>query len=199
MEDFEAHEYFQSGADSRFHNNARVTDAVIQNIATSRGNTLVTISYRDCSTCRVQNEVVLIVSRDTAIRDERGRNIPARDLEPGMIIDAVFSQNMTRSLPPQAQAFQIRVKSRQPTFATTVGRILEINTREQFIRTISDANPSSIVRFNITPETRILDPIGRSISLSDLFPGLRVRVEHAAFMTASIPPQSPAFMIRIIR
>lgn len=88
---------------------------------------------------------------------------------------------------------------RDATFDTTIGRILEVNTREQFIRTISDANPTSIIRFNVSPETRILDPIGRRIPLSNLFPGLRVRVEHATFMTASIPPQSPAFLIRIIR
>ena len=116
-----------------------------------------------------------------------------------MTIDASFSGTMTRSIPPQAQAFQIRVKDRQPTFDTTIGRILEVNTEEQFIRTISDANPASIIRFNLSPETRILDPFGRTIPLSNLFPGLRVRVEHATFMTASIPPQSPAFLIQIIR
>jgi hypothetical protein len=40
---------------------------------------------------------------------------------------------------------------------------------------------------------------GRRIRLSDLFSGLRVRVEHATFMTASIPPQTFAFVIQVIR
>lgn len=180
-------------------NSIHVTDAMIQSVTTDRGTVFVTIEYNDCAACQKQTQATLVVTQSTRILDERGRSIRSRDLEPGMIIDAVFSQNMTRSLPPQAQAFQIRVKSRQPVFATTIGRILEVNTREQFIRTISDTNPTSIIRFNISPETRILDPIGRRISLSNLFPGLRVRVEHATFMTASLPPQSPAYTIRIIR
>ena len=190
---------FQLPGNFPFRDNIRVTDAVIQTITTDRGTSFVTIEYNDCATCRNRMQVTLIVNRDTIIRDERGRNIPARDLEAGMLIDATFSQAMTRSIPPQAQAFQIRVKRRRSTFSTTIGRILEVNTREQFLRTISDANPASIVRFNISPETRILDPIGRPIPLSNLFPGLRVRVEHATFMTASIPPQSPAFLIQVIR
>lgn len=183
----------------RFRNTIRVTDAVIQNIMADRGNTFVTISYRDCPTCRVQHEVTLIVNRYTEIRDERGRIIPAGTLERGMVIDAVFSQNMTRSIPPQAQAFQIRVRRTPQAFDTTVGRILDVNTRGQFIQTISDANPASIIRFNLSPDTRIFDPLGRRISLSNLIPGLRVRVEHATFMTASIPPQTTAFVIRVIR
>lgn len=180
-------------------NSIHVTDALIQSVTTDRGTAFVTIEYNDCAACQKQTQVTLIVTQNTRILDERGRSIRSGDLEPGMRIDATFSENMTRSIPVQTQAFQIRIRSRQPVFATTIGRILEVNTREQFIRTISDANPTSIIRFNILPETRILDPIGRRISLSNLFPGLRVRVEHATFMTASLPPQSPAYTIRIIR
>lgn len=180
----------------------RVTDAVIREIFRDRGTTFVTIEYNDCSTCRNQNpnqRVTLILNRDTRIRNERGRTISASDLEPGMIIDAVFSEAMTRSIPPQAQAFEIRVKNTPLPFDTTYGRIAEVNTRGQFILTISNANPSSIIRFNISPQTRILDPLGREISLSRLVPGLRVRVQHATFMTASIPPQTTAFVIQIVR
>ncbi|MGN1084843.1 MAG: hypothetical protein ACI4QX_07555 [Lachnospiraceae bacterium] len=192
-------ENFQPNDNFSFRDNLRVTDAVIQSITTNRGTTFVTIEYDDCSSCRSKTQVTLVVGRNTVIRNERGRTIPAEDLETGMVIDAVFSQNMTRSIPPQAQAFQIRVKNAPPSFHTTEGRILEINTREQFIRTVSNRNPASVIRFNLSPETRIFDPIGRRISLSNLFPGLRVRVEHAAFMTASIPPQTTAFVIRVIR
>ena len=149
---------FQLPGNFPFRDNIRVTDAVIQSVTTDRGTAFVTIEYNDCATCRNRMQVTLIVNRDTVIRDERGRNIPARDLEAGMLIDATFSQAMTRSIPPQAQAFQIRVKRRRSTFSTTIGRILEVNTREQFLRTISDANPASIVRFNISPETRRVTP-----------------------------------------
>ena len=195
----ENNEDFQLRHPFPFRDSTRVTDALIQSVTTDRGTTFVTIEYNDCSACRNRMQVTLVVNRNTMIRDERGRDIPAKDLEPGMVIDAIFSQTMTRSIPPQAQAFQICIKKRPPAFATTTGRILDVNSQEQFIRVLHDSIPSSVIRFNITPETRILDPIGRQISLSNLFPGLRVRVEHASFMTASLPPQSPAFVIQVIR
>ena len=37
--------------------------------------------------------------------------------------------------------------------------------------------------------------IGRRTDFSGLIPGLRVRIRHASFMTASIPPQTTAFEI----
>lgn len=199
MENFQNHQTPEPNNNFSFQDNIRVADAVIQNVTADRNAALVTISYNDCPACRPQTQVTLIVNGNTDIRNRDGRNIPAGNLEPGMTIDAVFSRNMTRSIPPQAQAFQIRVKNPEPDFSTTVGRILEVNTRGQFILTISNGNPSTAIRFNVTPETRILDPIGRTIPLSNLIPGLRVRVEHAIFMTLSLPPQTTAFTIRVIR
>ena len=173
----------------------RVRDAIIEEIFTERGTTFITIRYGNPSVERV----TLIVNRDTRITDENGRRISARELREGFVIDATFSETMTRSIPPQSQAFRIRVVSRPREFDITIGRILQVNPREQFITTISTPSRASIIRFNVTPETRILDLFGRPIGFNRLVPGLRVRVEHANFMTASIPPQSPAFVIRVIR
>lgn len=178
-------------------NSISVTDAVIQNITANRSTTFVTIGYENCSACQNQTQVTLIVNKQTEIHNERGKAIPAENLESGMIINAIFSKNMTRSIPPQAQAFQICVQNTPQAFETTSGCILEVNRRGQYIRTISNGKPSSIIRFNISPETRIFDKSGKRISFSDLTPGLHVRVEHANFMTASIPPQTSAFTIRV--
>ena len=180
-------------------NTIRVFDAVIEAISRDRGTTLVTISYNNCIGCAGSSgRVRLVVDQDTTVQDERGRNIRANELERGMIVDASFSSAMTRSIPPQAQAFFIRVNRRANQTQTTVGRILEVNTRNNFILVLRNQNPSSAIRFNISPDTVILDPFGRRISLSSLVPGFRVRVEHATFMTASIPPQTTAFTVRII-
>lgn len=183
------------------NNVIRVFNALITNISRSRNDTLVTISYNDCPDCtRPVDTIVLAVNRDTIIRDERGRSIGADELETGMTINASFSSAMTRSIPPQAQAFRIRVIRRSNrNRQTTMGRIIEVNRRNEYIVTISSRNPSSIIRFNLSPDTIILDASGRRIRLSMLFPGLQVRVEHANFMTASIPPQTTAFVIQIIR
>ena len=178
----------------------RVFSAVIEDIFRDRNATLVTISYNDCIGCTGRsNRVRLVVNQETDLYDERGRSIRVGELERGMTVDASFSSAMTRSIPPQAQAFFIRVTGRANRTETTIGRILEVNTRNNFILVLRNQNPASAIRFNITNSTTILDPFGRRTSLSNLIPGLRVRVEHASFMTTSIPPQTTAFTVQVIR
>lgn len=178
-----------------------VFNAVITEVTREGNTTFATIRFNDCIGCVGSTDTVrLVVNRDTIIRDERGRNIRPNELERGMTIDASFSSAMTRSIPPQAQAFLIQVTGRRSNQSdTSTGRIIEVNTRNDFILVLRNQNPSSVIRFNISPTTVILDPIGRRIRLSSLSPGFRVRVEHATFMTASIPPQTTAFTVQIIR
>lgn len=178
----------------------RVFSAVIREISRERNTTFVTIAYNNCVGCGSPSGTVrLVVNQETTILNERGRNIRAGELERGMTVDADFSSAMTRSIPPQAQAFFIRVTRRVNQTETTIGRIIEVNTRNNFILVLRNQNPSSAVRFNISPGTVILDPFGRRTNLSSLRAGFRVRVEHASFMTASIPPQTTAFTVQIIR
>ena len=139
------------------------------------------------------------MTQSTRIWDEKGRPISVRQLEIGMMIDTVFSNAMTKSIPPQAEAFQIKVVLRQSRRNIIEGRIGQVDVRNQYILVLRSNSPASVIRFNIAPETRIFDWFGRPISLENLFPGLRVQVEHANFMTASIPPQTTAFVIRVIR
>ena len=178
----------------------RVFSAVIEEISRDRNTTLVTVAYNDCIGCgRSSGSVRLVVNQDTTIQDERGRNIRAGELRRGMSVDASFSSAMTRSIPPQSQAFFIRIVRGAAQTLTTTGRIIEVNTRNNYFLVLRNQNPTSAVRFNISPGTVILDFFGRRTSLSSLRPGFRVRVEHASFMTASIPPQTTAFTVRIIR
>lgn len=178
----------------------RVFSALIEEISRDRGTVFVTISYTNCAGCSSPSDTVrLVVSQDTDIYDEQGRSIRPSELERGMTVDASFSSAMTRSIPPQAQAFFIRVIARPMQPVTTTGRIAEVNTRSNFIIVLTSQNPASAIRFHILPDTSILDPFGRRIRLSALRPGMRVRVEHASFMTAGIPPQTTAFTVQIIR
>ncbi len=174
--------------------------AVVEEVARDRNTVFITISYHACIGCTGPAETVrLVAGRDTAVYDERGRRIRAGELERGMIVDASFSSAMTRSIPPQAQAFFIRITGRADRTETTSGRIAEVNTRNSFLLVLTGPNPASAIRFQIKPETVILDLFGRRIPLASLRPGLRVRVEHATFMTASIPPQTTAFTVQVIR
>lgn len=184
-----------------------ISNAVIREITRDRDVFLVTVVHRGRPRRedqrregqRREEEIRLVVTRETRIFDTNRRRLRPSELEVGMVIDALISNAMTRSIPPQARAFEIVVIERRQSRQETVGRIVQVNTRNNYILTISSRNASSIIRFNVGPETVILDMFGRRIRLSDLFSGLRVRVEHGTFMTASIPPQTMAFVIQVIR
>jgi hypothetical protein len=176
-----------------------VQNALIEEVIIDRGVGRVTISYGVLGEFNIthMNVVTLIVGRQTVIRDQFGQNLSLRDLTEGMTINAVFSSAMTRSIPPQAQAFRITVID-DMDFDVTVGRVLRVDLANRFLYTGMAQDPLSQMRFVITPSTLILNKRGSRISLRDLRPGQRVRVEHATFQTASIPPQTTAFRIQVL-
>lgn len=177
-----------------------VADAIIESISRDNNNTLVTIYYTDCANCRPMDRTIrLVVGRNTLIFDEAGNSVPASQLRTGMTINAAFSSAMTRSIPPQSNAFMIRIMQRPLPDSVTVGRIIDIDRQNRNFTTIGDNNRSSIIRFNVPEDARIFDIAGRPMNFSRLMPGMRVRVRHASFMTASIPPQTTASEIRVIR
>lgn len=80
-----------------------------------------------------------------------------------------------------------------------IGRIINVDRRLRTFTAINDRNLSSAIRFNIPANARIFDLFGRPMDFSRLTQGLRVQVRHASFMTPSIPPQTTAFVVRVIR
>lgn len=186
---------------TRQNNNViRVEDALIEEISIYNRTSYVTISYGvmgDFSMIHMQL-LVLIVSQDTIIRNQFGQNMSARDLREGMIIDAEFSSAMTMSIPPQARAFRITVKRNERSSIVSEGRVLNVDTRNNFLYTGFYNDLSSLRRFVITNSTTIRNRRGKQIRLQDLRLGQMVRVEHATFQTPSIPPQTTAFSVRVI-
>lgn len=173
----------------------QITNATIQTVESGRGGSFVVVSHsRD-------NQVIrLNVTGNTVITDENSNRIPLTDLRPGMTVNAAFSNATTRSIPPQAAAYLIQVIRRpQNNNNITVGRIVDINRQNRSFTTMTGNNVSSIVRFNVADNAQILNGFGRPMNFSGLMPGLRVRVRHAGFMTASIPPQTTAFEVRVVR
>lgn len=206
-----------------------ISNGRIINISTERENTFVTVTYRDNSENR-QNEqtVVLVVGPRTIILNSNGNLVSASALRVGMTINATISSAMTRSNPPQSNAYLIVTirqfgqgpgpkppEPRPPRPQTprpqpprpqpqprpedvTVGNIINVERNNRSFTTISDRDFSSIIRFNVPENTPIFDRAGRPINFSRLTPGMRVRVRHANFMTASIPPQTTAFEISVL-
>jgi len=64
--------------------------------------------------------------------------------------------------------------------------------------TITGQNFSTVTRFHVPEEARILNRKGRPMDFSDLMLGMRAQVRHANFMTASIPPQTTAYEVRVL-
>jgi hypothetical protein len=180
--------------------NIRVRDALIEDIFQDRNAGYVTISYGEMGNFNMIHIMVveLLVSQSTLIRNESGRNLRLRDLEVGMTVDAEFSNMMTASEPPKASAYEIIVVNETKSSNVKVDKIIEVDVRNSFFVTGNPNNPNNQIRFNVSPDTIILDRRGNRISLRDLRSGQRVRVEHASFMTFSIPPQTTAYRVQVI-
>ena len=146
----------------------------------------------------MERTVVLVVGPRTLIFAENGMPLPARALRVGMIIDATISSAMTRSNPPQANAYIIRIVRRGQQESVTTGRILNVDRSGSNFTIMRGQNRNNIIRFNVNGNTRILGRNGRPMPFSRLMPGMQVRVRHADFMTASIPPQTTAFEVRVL-
>lgn len=177
----------------------QLTDGRIEEVEADRGNSFLIVSYGACENCDNRNQTIrLNVGSNTLILDENNNRLSVNELKKDMIINAAYSPVTTRSIPPQAAAFVIQVVKRPSDANTTIGRIVDIDRQNRSMTVINGGNLSSAVLFNVADDAQILNVFGRPMSFSNLVPGLRVWVRHAAFMTASIPPQTTAFEIRVL-
>lgn len=86
-----------------------ITNGRIDNIDRQGNTTFVMVSYRDNRNQQREQNVRLVVGNNTIILNENGNTIRVRELRTGMMINAVVSSAMTRSIPPQTTAFEVRV------------------------------------------------------------------------------------------
>ena len=176
-----------------------LSNGTIENISSDRGTMFVTVTYRrGLSNRRTDETVRLVVTPRTVIFHTNGVPVSATALRVGMTINATFSSAMTRSIPPQATAYTIWIIRNPQSDNIIIGRILDINRNDSNFTTISDRDTSTIIRFNVSNDTMIFDRFGRPMRFSGLSSGMRVQVRHANFLTASIPPQTTAFEIRVL-
>lgn len=177
----------------------QITNGRVEAVETGRNGSFVLVSSRDCPNCGRDQTIRLNFGSNTVIMDENSSRIPLTELRVGMTVNAAFSNATTRSIPPQAAAYVIQVVGRPRGDNVTVGRIVDVDRQNRSFTTVSDGNISSIMRFNVADNAQIFNAMGRPMNFAGLVPGLRVRVRHAAFMTMSIPPQTTAFEVRVVR
>lgn len=179
----------------------RVRDAKIEDIFRDRNAGYVTISYGIIGDFNMINIelITLLVGQNTIIQNEVGEELLLRDLEVGMMVNAEFSSMVTASIPPQSSAYRITVLGDEDwdTYVK-VDRVLIVDSDDSYFMTGNANDINSQIRFNVSPTTLILDRRGNSISLLSLRPGQMVRVEHASYMTFSIPPQTTAYLVQVL-
>lgn len=176
-----------------------ISNAIIEDITSERNTTFVTVTYTNRQDNRRNEQTVrLVVGPRTIILNANGSPVQSNALRRGMTINAAISSAMTRSIPPQSTAYLIRIVGRQRPDNITIGNILDVGRNNRSFTTISDRDFSTIIRFNVPENAMIFDRLGRPMNFSRLTPGMRVRIRHADFMTASIPPQTTAFEVRVL-
>ena len=178
-----------------------VENALILEVAANTERTgyiLISFGASDENNMIYMQEVRLNVGNNTIIIDEKGISLNLYDLNKGMRIDADFSSAMTRSIPPQSQAYRIVVLQEEASVNITTDRVVSVDTNNGFLLTGNPYDMYDQMIFTVSDETVILDQNNNSIPLEAIQPGQMVQVEHAIFQTLSIPPQSPAYRVQVL-
>ena len=177
----------------------RISNATIEEISRDRNNTLLTAVYRERKNNRGEEQRIrMVAGPGTVVVNRNGARGMISDITVGTMVNAIVSEAATRSIPPQAEAFFIEIVKEGMDKSTTIGRIIDIDRTGRTITTISDGDFTSIIKFNIPENIPIMNRMGREMDFNALFPGMRVEIQHGNFMTASIPPQTTAYEIKVL-
>lgn len=129
------------GTLSRRGNISQITNAFVEEVNafsnTSTGYIIVSYAASPGQQSDNIQMLRLNINRNTVILDSSGQVISLSEIRPQTWINAVFSSAMTRSIPPQANAFLIMVQKRRPQIeiATSIGRIASIDAANGFLYT----------------------------------------------------------------
>lgn len=178
-----------------------VKNALVEEMYTSNSRTgYLIISYAVAGENDMVNMelVQLNVGWDTILIDQFGETISLCSILEGTYVNAAFSTVMTRSIPPQSNAYRIIAMLEVTSYVVTTDRIVRIDLENHFVYTGNPNDESGQIRFLITNATQILDQNGTPVTQADLVPGEMVRIKHSRLQTASIPPQINAYVIEML-
>lgn len=194
--------YDNRGTMSQTGSVMRIDNALVEEISSSnRDSGYIVLSYAipEANGTIFIDLLRLNISRRTVILNSFGLPMCLCDIREDMWIDAVFSPAMTRSIPPQSNAFLI-VARREPQSSVTVTTdwIAKIDADNRFLYTGNPYDINSQIRFVVSDSTSVNDRNGNPIDFRSLRSGQMVSITHPDFMTASIPPQTTAYHIQLL-
>lgn len=168
------------------------SEAIIKAIEKDEDGTRVLITPIDEDSM----DIMLNVFEDT--------KIDLDSLKEGDTVIATYSKAMTRSIPPQSSAIEIKKEETSNDVETQSNDLALVNLSTT-IKEISDEDKSILVgdsddinsqiSLNINDETIIMNTDGIPLNFSELKSGDKINVVHSPAMTFSIPPQTYAYAI----
>lgn len=141
-----------------------------------------------------------------ALQGEVLVNVPA-DADPdgivatltaGQMLDIVYDEFMTLSLPPITNA--LKVTLREGEVAEKIeGTVCEVISEEGISQVVigNKENPMEQTAFNVSGTTNVLGLDGTAIDFTELKEGTKITVVASNMTTMSIPAQRAAYSIRI--
>lgn len=140
----------------------------------------------------------LNVGWNTILINQFNESISLCRILKGMTINAWFSTDIMEGTPPQSNAYRIVAFLPAPNIRVIIDRITSIDIPNGFLYVGNTRNEMDQIRFVISDMTQILDQENKVIPLDLLRAGQMVRVEYGDILTASIPPQTPAYLVQLI-
>ena len=183
--------------------NVELNEAVILNVDTETNQVEVLPAGQEDLPA---NYISLRVTENTTITKDDA-TITLDQLQPGMTISARHGEASTRSLPPTAEAFTLRVlkdaEVATPENVTLKNvEILEVNETEAgYSLLIAQENGTETqqIILHISEDTSIKHEKDKRIyKASDLTKGMKLNVVHGPAMTLSLPGQATAIEIVIL-
>lgn len=189
-------EYDVTYADESFFEEVDAMKKAYEEYSTKATVTEVGENYFLADTERM-GEVMFRVDDNTHFHHEMNRMLyKFNDVQVGTALKVYFAETMTASLPPQTYAKEVvflnTAQIEQQTFVT--GTVTEVG--ENFI--LAETETMGEVMFMVDATTNIHHEMNRRLyTLADIEKGMKISVNHAEAMTASLPPQVAAYEVII--
>lgn len=149
----------------------------------------------------VYGEVLVLIGEDTKIT-ANGEEASAEAIATDMLLNVKYSEQMTRSIPPQTVAVSIEllnlpVENEEIIEEEKAIGSAKIDSVEDGAIIVTDEVRGEVIVF-VTEETKITKD-GSAVSANELKADMEITIEYAAHMTMSIPPQTNAVSIEIVK
>lgn len=142
----------------------------------------------------IYGEVVLHLDDKTVVLDAAGQRIKGTSLAEGDKLEADYGPVVTKSIPLQATAQEIRLLKEE----SSLRGIIERNDEQGILVKGASSNFGQQVRLLINEDTIMIDQKGETITKEALVSGMLIKASHSSLATFSLPPQTVAYLIEVV-